>query len=375
MLGSVTYFSESWLVRVFGLKHLLLCLWLLPCLATGGCTGSDEKHEGGLPNQARVFKHQLQPQFTDVTDEVSCDLSVTNDTGRVVHFTDVRTSCSCAEADLAKDTLEPNEETNLRLVIALSSTQGSKRTTCHLATADGGDWVFQVTVPTYRRIQWEDSSFVSFGRCDRGESEVMEVPVLLHSLPGEEPPRIESAECASEQIEVVVGNGEVDELEHGIKRRRCRLVVRLKPHRVAGNHKAAIDIQCVGPDLRESSQVHVTWEILNDYAVRPQRLFFGQVDGGGDAVVREASLYRRDGLPFTINKILLEDGAFRWECPTRSEPRKEHTIVVALDPSKLTKHAWTEMTVDFDSKGSDSISIPLSALRFSGSFSYPAGGQ
>ena len=87
--------------------------------------------------EPNYFVQELPPVIADEAEFVSTTFPVRNDKNHAITFHPIRLACSCQDAELGKQILQPSESTTLKMGLKTSGRSGRQKITCMIDEVDG----------------------------------------------------------------------------------------------------------------------------------------------------------------------------------------------------------------------------------------------
>jgi len=319
---------------------------------------------GALASAPRVVRYTHPPVIVDESLEIAHDFNVTNDTNTRVEIVSVKSSCGCLEAAVRDRVLEPGATTVLALRMRSRRGDPARNTTCVLETDQAGQWVYEMDVVSYPRVQFvTEHGSLYLGRAGLRDSPEGTVRVYTHALEGEEPPVIREVRAATDDIHAAVREEGLRSLGNGVSRRVSVLSVRRAPGSASGRRSSAVLLHYAAGGKAAVAELPVSWQNEEVYEIRPAALFLGSLDPNKPVEERTVTIRRRDGKPLAVTSVntshpglvaRLEDSSGQEEC---------RSIRVSVATRSVTDVLSDVLTVVTNCPAQPTIRIPISALK------------
>lgn len=245
-------------------------------------------------NFGRVPQHQV---FTR-------ELTISNRGDKELELTEVYTSCSCTELDLAAERVPPGGSTVLTVRFNSRDLSGDNSKTIEISSNDPEQPMVEVPVMAFVAapilVEPSDRSF-DFGKVHRGET-----------------PRLEAAIRVDGRPKLALTLGMVDAkrfavaVEPGAGPDRARLSVALKPDATAGPFRQVLRLTTDDP-RQPTLDFTLSGTVLGDLATTPDRLNFRYVLPG-QALSKELSVRTQSpGFSFRVTDAKVDLPGFTVE--------------------------------------------------------------
>jgi hypothetical protein len=259
--------------------------------------------------------------------DVNYRFRVRNPYAETVHISDVRTTCGCSAAKIAKYTLAPGEETYLE--VAMDTRRFIRKKESGVVVKFTAPRVTEIRLPLKVYIRTDvvfSPGAAKFGAVDFGSSAERKIDI---AYAGRNNWKILKVKTTSEHLETDLKGG-----PRGNGRVNYTLRVKLKPGAPAGNLRERVTL--VTNDARNPFvPMAVTARIEADVTITPAFLSIGRI-APGESKFRNIVI--RGKKPFAIEKIECESNheAFKVRLPKTDDVRPVHVLPLTFTaPKKL----------------------------------------
>lgn len=346
-----------------GRRQLVLNLVLWTCLS-----GCDRPSRPGHTFDAGPHFRRL------MSSELTHTFKVKNTTGRSVKILKKISSCSCASAELERDTLAPGEETTLTLRTGVQDASNGWEIACRLVTdsPDDGfkDWIYRLHYRSYTRARMEPPT-LAFGlvKCDkvRAETVMPQRGIVELMQPASEPPdRIERWDVPDGFELLADPEPEVELIESGrVRRSRFGYALRLKPsaNQIPGARSAALALVTRGHAIAVAV---ISWTSESPWVLEPSSVHLGILQMG-ESSSKSVILRSSEGESFRILEMLSDSDSVFIEREERGTPaldsKSAHVLRIKYRGQPSPTRALTGLIkIRTDRHNEAIVSIPWSAL-------------
>jgi hypothetical protein len=347
----------------YGPRLLVLSCAVCLCLSTG-CARQRPADAAAVPAQGQPIYHaeQLPPILAEPYGSLRHDTTVKNETGRMVHFVRVQTSCSCS-GGTTLETMEfaPGQETVLHFDINLQSRTGPQRFVCRLLEDNGTEWTYELATTIYEPARFGSRGGTHFGMIDPNAEEAREGEFILVADSPANLPQDISFTAGSEALQIEPGPAADEVQEDGVAVRKVPLKFRLRAPATPGLGQVRAAVQFERQGAKQQVETTVDWNVRTFYSVSPAQVYFGTVEPGDGAVERRVIIRVLDRDSLTIKEAKVSCPGVR--CSVE-KPRQSGTgeLLLVLDPGSVSGPLLGEVIVETDHPVQPTVKIPLAAI-------------
>jgi hypothetical protein len=315
----------------------------------------------GSPIGIHVEKYvRIPPVFADETPILKEDIPVRNDTSRTVVFAEPRPACSCAGVQLGTRTLEPGQETTLRIEARLFGRSGEQRFACSLVDDRGQLWIYGFETAVLTAMRFTENGALHFGNVDPNATVTRQTELRLCGRDETRLPSEPVLQYNAKRINISLGQARNETLPSGIHVRTIPIEIQLTATAAPGIDQA--EIRYARPDdPSQFVRLELTWKVRSLFQVSPGSIFFGQIKPGmTESMTKQVTLCRDDSQPFAIKYIRINHAAIKANvhCEADNPPTLEFT----LNPTKVNQTIWEEAEVVTDHPIQPVVRIPVAVF-------------
>ena len=324
---------------------------------------SNEPDSQPSESQHVSVTQELPPIFRETVPELRCRFPVINDTGTAIYLSIESRSCSCTEAELEDNYLEPKASTTLNLAIAIHSRSGPQKFVTRLGDGSGKAWDYIVKTYVCESGAFPTDIDLSFGAVNPNATLERTAYFDLHAESESILPKDLTFTSENSAVTISSGPGTITRLTPGLVRNRIPLTLRLTSASVASPNSARITARFTRHDRVQEVQGLSTWVVRSLFSINPPILFFGQVNPDGPELTREVVIRRMDGSAMSVTALDVPQ-------PFRAEAEKgdnmcEQRIILRLRPEELTRSVNGMLVVRTDHPIQGVTNIPLAVVLHS----------
>lgn len=304
---------------------------------------------------------------------VAAEFPFVNTSDRVVTITNIRSSCGCTAAQLAKREYAPGEGEVIRANFNTSGRSGHQRTTVTVTTDDPANPIYRLDIDgrVARRLFF-DERLLNFGDIEEGEGGT--VVFNLVNLTGQ-PVSIQSATAQDATITITAGdpipwsNPAANESGEAIP-----LTVEIPADRGIGNITGSISVRVMSEGTSRNLVASMRGRVVGDVMTQPPLVSYGVVEPGDtreitlDVTVRGNRPFEMTGWRFESLRAATtantEDIAV--DARLQDNPRLEgrQQIVVSMDAPAEGRGAYRgNLIVEGQVDGrATTMTLPLTAV-------------
>jgi hypothetical protein len=336
----------------------------------GGCSSE----RGGIPDEdgrcrlsQSLSEHTLPSGFFEPGTVLGHAFRIFNDTGSVVRFGPVRTSCSCATAELSRSEVLPGEETVLRMSLRLTKASGRRSAHCVLGNDNGESWQFRISATSYPLMEFADGgshTYVHIGTFLPGDAGSSTVDVFAYAEPNDPLPSIEISTDPGTPLQAELEGKEDDSLPDGFERRRARVRLQLPRQTKPGLHKASIAVGCRSDKASQTGKITAIWQVKSLYSVAPERIGLGLLDEAESQKIRRKVVVKRvDGKPIGRIDALSSDPGITVEGPISLFSGNAEELTIVVDTAAIAGSLCEEVSIDTHDRVQSPIVVPVVGFR------------
>jgi hypothetical protein len=309
-----------------------------------------------------VHRQTIPPILRDLQGSLSAQFVVMNVTDHPVSILAVRPSCSCMDAKLGSERLDPGQQTTLSFSANVRHLKGEVRVQCRLETDTEGCWTYEALATVYEGRSFSQPS-LSFGPLPVGTAATKEIEFCCRAPLESALPSDIAFSTSGNRIQVIRGKSFVRHEAAEIFTRVYPLTVMVRPATNPGLDQGYIRATIgTGPEATACT-LSVGWNVESLYDVRPTNMFFGpDVCAAGGEANRSVVIRRHDGRPLAV--VAVEVPA---PFAARAEPAPDGTgqrITVTVTPDRVRKASvWDEIVVTTDYSAQPVLRIPLALAK------------
>ncbi len=311
-------------------------------------------------------EHTLPSGFFEPGTVLGHDFRIVNDTGSVVRLGRVRTSCSCATAELSRSEVLPGEETVLTMSLRLTKASGRRSAHCVLGNDNGKSWKYRISATSYPVMEFADggsNTYAHIGTFMPGNTGSSTVDVFVYAEPNDPLPSIEVSADPGTPLQAELEGNEDDSLPDGFERRRARVRLQLPRQTKPGLHKANIAVACRSEKASQTGKITAIWQVKSLYSVAPERIGLGVLgEAESERIRRKIAVKRIDGRPLGRITARSSHPGITVEGPiSLSGNAEEWTIVV--DTAAIAGALCGEVSLDTHNRVQSPLIVPVVGFR------------
>ncbi len=301
--------------------------WLL-LLPLAGCRPASDVSEKSIPAEIESvtkanevhLRREVPPIFAEETTELRVDFPLENTSKETVSFANVRKSCGCTDAELAKKSLAPGETTNLSVALRTPGRFGAQSVTCFVEETSGKTWVCELNTVIHQRFRF-DSQIVHYGLVRPRSSHSKSVTFIACSPREAELPESAKFEINHSQLKLGEVRSSVEKSNGNLFLKRFVAPVELIVPSQFGAGQATLTVEATGKKFT----MNLDWFSPESFVVAPQQAFFAVNE---TAASKQILIRRRDGGPL--------------QTLTATSPHPSVAVAVAMEAD------LARLTVTFD---------------------------
>jgi hypothetical protein len=312
---------------------------------------------GYVPQANEVYVRQdLPPVIADDTSTLTVAFPLRNDGTAPITFTGVRKSCGCSDAELAKTSLQPGEETTLNVAVRTPGRFGQQRITCYVDDSSGKTWVCDLHTTIHQRLRF-DPLATHFGLIRPRSEHTRNVTFLACATTEAELPSRVVFKCDSPNVTLGEVREEVERPASGVVLKRVTVSVKLVAPSVLGPNSATLTATL--PDGKTTLTTSVDWHVPETFVVTPRQVFFSanEAKTGG---TKQVLIRRRDGERMTALTVKSPHPAVG---VTTTADTDLTTLTVTFDGSKGGEFVHGELVITTGDADQPTVRIPVAVGR------------
>jgi hypothetical protein len=296
------------------------------------------------------------PSFlADGTHLLRHTFAVVNSSGKSVRFREVKRSCGCSDAQLARRALAAGEETSLAVNVNPRGWHGPHRFSFQLIPQeDIPPWSYTIESTIYQPAQFSVPTLFLGGIEPRlaGKEKVF----LFTFARGVPPASLVSVRSDCADITVSPLKDCVESLPDGFVKRSTPLEISLAPQSDGGQKQCQVYTTLSAPDHKEVA-LPVKWNVMSYYKIAPARATFEVgAKEKGQPVTQRIEIRRIDNRPARILAVLVSNNALT---ATAQANTATSTVFLTLATSAVSTPIAGEVTLTTDDLNQPELSIPF----------------
>jgi hypothetical protein len=284
--------------------------------------------------------------------------AVVNSTGKSVNFREVKRSCGCSDAQLARGELAAGEKTSLTVNVNPRGWHGPHRFSFQLVPRDDiPPWSYTIETTIYQPAQFSVPNLFFGGIEPRAAAK--EKVLLLTFARGGAPASLASVRYGCADIAVSSLKDSVEPLPDGFVKRTTPLEVFLAPQSDGGQKQCQIYATLSTPGHKEV-ELPVKWNVLSYYKIAPARATFeASAREKGQSVTQRVEIRRIDNRPARILAARVNNKALTARVAANASTAS--IVVLTLATSAVSKPITGEVTLTTDDPNQPELTIPFVA--------------
>ncbi|QVL30665.1 DUF1573 domain-containing protein [Telmatocola sphagniphila] len=218
------------------------------------------------------FTKELPPVIIDDDDAelISTTFTVKNDRERAITFSPVRMSCSCQDAELSKQTLQPGESTILRMGLRPATRSGAQKITCAIDEIGGDTKTFELRTTIYRKAQFSEP-VIHFGMVD--PLSVYEKSFAITFAATTETQLPKNIVFSSQGTVISKINEVIEPMKDGCWVKRISATSKLiAPTELGSGGSNLTATYSIGTESPQMQSIQVDWFVRSPFSVSPSRV-------------------------------------------------------------------------------------------------------